>query len=109
MRLSGQYSHSGNVVGDINYFPALSTPILKSAWKMRYLGDNDEFTRSMIIRNVRTSDKCFDLDTQGFQFLKLLPKQRVSCNDNEEAVKHEYYPELECIAKELYIRDPPIV
>jgi len=94
-------SHSGDVVADINYFPALGTPIPKSTWKTRYLGDRDEFTRSMTIRDVRTSDAEFDLDTHGFQFVQLSPKQRVSRDNDEDTVKREYYPELEDIAKKL--------
>jgi hypothetical protein len=97
-----QDSKSGDVVADINYFPALGTPMPKSAWKTRYLDENDEFTRPMIIRDVRTSNKNFNLDTHGFEFVQLLPKQRVSRNDDEETVKREYYPELEYIAKRLY-------
>lgn len=96
-------SHTSDVVADINYFPALGTPISKSEWKTRYLGDRDEFTRSMIIHDVRNSDKQFDLDTNGFQFVQLPPKNRISLDDEEETVKREYYPELEHLAKQLYI------
>jgi hypothetical protein len=102
MRQSHQDSKSGDVIADINYFAALGTPIPKSGWKTRYLDDNDDFTRSMIIRNVRTSNKTFSLDTNGFEFVQLSPKQRVSRDDDQETVKREYYPELESIAKELY-------
>ncbi|KAF1956449.1 hypothetical protein CC80DRAFT_446388 [Byssothecium circinans] len=92
---------SSDIVADINYFPALGTPIPTSAWKARYLGQSDEFTRPMIIRDVRTTDKKFDLDVHGFQFVRLPPKTRVSSKDSEETVKHEYYPELEDVAKKL--------
>jgi hypothetical protein len=102
MQQSHQHLRSGDVVADINYFPALGTPIPKSAWKTRYLDDNDELTRSMIIRDIRSSTKRFYLDTQGFEYVQLPPKQRVSRNDDEEVVKCEYYPELESIAKALY-------
>jgi hypothetical protein len=102
MRQSHQDLKSGDVIADINYFAALGTPIPKLAWKTRYLDDNDDFTRSMIIRDVRTSNKTFSLDTNGFEFVQLSRKRRVSRNDDEETVKREYYPELESIAKELY-------
>jgi len=94
-------SHSGGVVADINYFPALGAPIPKSTWKTRYLGDRDEFTRSMTIRDVRTSDSEFNLDTHGFRFVQLPPRRRVSRDDDEDTVKREYYPELEDVAKKL--------
>jgi hypothetical protein len=94
-------SNSGDVVADINYFPALGTPIPTSAWKKRYLGIGDEFTRPMTIHDVGKCDKTFSLDTNGFQFVKLASKHRVSAADDEETIKREYYPELEQIAKEL--------
>jgi hypothetical protein len=99
-------SHSGDVIADINYFPALGEPIPKSAWKARYLGNRDKHTRAMVIRDVRTSPTRFHLESHGFQFVQLSPQQRVSRDDDEETVKHEYYPELENIAKHLYICDP---
>ena len=94
-------SNSDHVVADINYFPALGTPIPTSAWKKRYLGIGDEFTRPMTIHDVGKSDKTFSLDTNGFQFVKLPSRPRVSAADDEETIKREYYPELEQIAKEL--------
>jgi hypothetical protein len=106
MHQNRQDSHSGYVIADINYFPALGEPIPTSAWRARYLDDRDENTRTLVIRDVRTSAAKFHLDSHGFQFVQLPPKQRVSRDDDEETVKHEYYPELEDIAKKLYNRDP---
>jgi hypothetical protein len=103
MRQAHRDSKGADVVGNINYFPLLGTAIPKSAWKARYLDDNDSYTRSMIIRDVRTIDRSFHLDTQGFEFVHLPPKERVSRDDDEETVKREYYPELESIASKLYI------
>lgn len=97
-----QDSYSSDVVADFNYFPALGKPIPKSAWKARYLGDSDEFTRSMIVRDVRTRDDPFELDTNGFQFVQLPLRDRVSSEDDEGTVKNEYYPELERVAMKLY-------
>jgi hypothetical protein len=57
----------------------------------------------MVIRDVRTTDKTFDLDTHGFQYVHLPPKPRVTRDSDEDTIKREYYPELEAIAKELYI------
>jgi hypothetical protein len=95
-------TYHGDVVADIGYFPVTGTPIPKSAWKPRYLDHHDDFTRPMLIRDVRTSDKTFELDVHGFQFIHLPQnKNRVSRNDDEETVKREYYPELEALAKEL--------
>jgi hypothetical protein len=92
-----------DVVADINYFPATGIPITKASWKPRYLDDSDRFTRRMTIRDVRKSDKVFHLDTDGFTFIRLSSKSRVSRRDDETAVKRDYYPELEDIAKNLYV------
>jgi hypothetical protein len=76
--------HSGDVIADINYFPALGTPIPRSAWRPRYLDHHDEF------------------NIHGFQFLQLPQnKTRITRDDDEETVKREYYPELEAIAKTM--------
>jgi len=96
-------SDVGDVVADINYFPASSKPISKASWKPRYLDEPDHFTRSMTIRDIRRSDKDFDLDTNGFTFISLSPASRVTRGDDEETVKRNYYPELEEIAKKLYM------
>lgn len=92
----------GDIVADVNYFPDLGTPISKSAWKTRYLGVGDDFTRSMHIHDVRIGDKTFKLDTHGFQFVTLQPRERVTGADDEETIRREYYPELEGLAKNLY-------
>ncbi|KAA8618886.1 hypothetical protein A1F94_005615 [Pyrenophora tritici-repentis] len=95
-------THSTDVIADINYFPALGTPIPKSEWKPRYLDSNDAYTRPMLIRDVRTSVKPFNLDVHGFQFVQLPEKKtRVTRDDDEETVKRKYYPELEDIAKKI--------
>lgn len=91
----------GDIVADVNYFPDLGTPISKSAWKTRYLGVGDDFTRSMHIHDVRIGDKTFKLDTHGFQFVTLQPRERVTGADDEETIRREYYPELEGLAKNL--------
>jgi hypothetical protein len=97
-----QDSHSGDVVANINYFPAVGTSIPKSAWKPRYLDHHDEFTRRMLIRDIRRSGKAFDLNIHGFQFVQLPQnKTRITRDDDEETVKREYYPELETIAETM--------
>jgi hypothetical protein len=97
-----QSRHSSDVVADINYFPALGTPIPKATWKPRYLDHHDEFTRPMLIRDVRTSGNAFDLNIHGFQFIQLPQnKARITCDDDEETVKREYYPELEALAETM--------
>ncbi|CAG5156471.1 uncharacterized protein ALTATR162_LOCUS4269 [Alternaria atra] len=96
-----QDSHSTDVVANINYFPATGVPIPKSAWRTKYLHDNDEHTRSMLIRDVRKADKTFDLDVNGFTFVTLPRKERVGRGSSEEDVKREYYPELEEVTKNL--------
>lgn len=57
----------------------------------------------MTIRDVRLSPKTFDLQTNGFQFIKLPPRQRVTVTDDEVMVKRSYYPELENLVTELYV------
>ena len=94
-------SQSGDVVAPINYLPATGVPIPKSTWKTPFLDDHDEHTRSMLIRDARTSDKPFDLDVNGFTFVTLPQKDRVSRESTEEDVKREYYLELEDVVKKL--------
>lgn len=93
--------HSGDVVAPINYFPATGIPITKSAWKTPFLDDHNEHTRSMLIRDVRTSNRNFDLDTNGFTFVTLPQKDRVSRESTDEQVNREYYPEVEELVKKL--------
>ena len=94
--------HNGDVITDINYFPATGTPIPKSAWKPRYLDHHDSYTSPMLIRDVRRNDQTFSLDVHGFQYIQLPEnKNRVSREHDEDTVKREYYPELEAIAKNL--------
>lgn len=102
MRSTTDFSMKGDVVAEINYFPAIGTPIPTSAWQKRYLGIGDEFTRSMSIHDIRQNQQSFDLDANGFTFVKLTPKQRVDGSSTEEAIRQYYYPELEELAKSLY-------
>jgi len=95
-------SHNTDVVANINYFPATGIPIPKSEWKVKYLDDKDEYTRPMLIRDVRKANKTFDLDANGFTFVSLPQKQRVGRHSSEEDVKREYYHELEEVVKNLY-------
>ncbi|KAI4712717.1 hypothetical protein J4E89_002986 [Alternaria sp. Ai002NY15] len=99
--------HTTDVVANINYFPATGIPIPKSEWKVKYLDDKDEYTRPMLIRDVRKADKTFDLDVNGFTFVTLPQKQRVDRHSSEEDVKREYYPELEEVVKKMYNPLPP--
>jgi hypothetical protein len=99
--------NTSDVIADINYFPASGIPISKADWKPRYLDHRDEFTRPMLIRDVRTSGKTFELDVHGFQFITLPEKKtKVSRDSDEEIVKRVYYPELEVLAKKLYAYPP---
>ncbi|KAJ4350839.1 hypothetical protein N0V95_004392 [Ascochyta clinopodiicola] len=91
----------GDVVADINYFPPLGEPIPTSVWKKRYLGVGDEHTRAMTIRDVRPTLQDHDLDINGFKFLRLTPRRRVDSLSTEDTIRHEYYPELEYLAKSL--------
>ncbi|KZM25783.1 uncharacterized protein EKO05_0002577 [Ascochyta rabiei] len=91
----------GDVIADINYFPSLGTPIPTSAWKKRYLGVGDDHTRAMTIRDLRSTIQDHNLETNGFKFLRLTPRQRVDSLSTEETIRREYYPELEHLAKSL--------
>ncbi|KAF1930530.1 uncharacterized protein M421DRAFT_99821 [Didymella exigua CBS 183.55] len=91
----------GDIVADINYFPASGIPIPTSAWQKRYLGIGDEHTRPMTIHNVRQRQQEFDLDTNGFTFVKLKPKQRINGSSTEDEIRQDYYPELVELAKNL--------
>jgi hypothetical protein len=102
MKETQQDLHSGDVVAHINYFPATGIPIPKSAWKTPFLDDHNEHTRSMLIRDVRTSGRTFDLDTNGFTFVTLPWKDRVTRESTDDEVKREYYPEVEELVKKLY-------
>ncbi|KAH6870626.1 hypothetical protein BKA58DRAFT_180148 [Alternaria rosae] len=96
-----QDPHSTDVITNINYFPATGVPIPKSEWKVKYLDDRDEYTRPMLIRDVRKANKTFDLDVNGFTFVTLPHKDRVGRHSSEEDVKRGYYPELEEVVKKL--------
>ncbi|KAI4933938.1 uncharacterized protein J4E92_003608 [Alternaria infectoria] len=96
-----QDPHNTDVIANINYFPATGIPIPKSEWKVKYLDDKDEYTRPMLIRDVRKASKTFDLNANGFTFVTLPQKQRVDRHSSEEDVKREYYPELEEVVKKL--------
>ncbi|KAJ4368570.1 hypothetical protein N0V86_009477 [Didymella sp. IMI 355093] len=91
----------GDVVADINYFPASGLPIPTPKWQKRYLGIGDEHTPSMTIHDVRQHHREFDLDTNGFTFTKLELKPRVNSSSTEEEIRQDYYPELEELAKNL--------
>lgn len=87
----------GDVSADINYFRASGEVIEPSSWKPRYLGVGDEYTKKMTIHNIRGIEQNFDLENNGFQFVKLSEKQRNT--DDENVILEEYYPELEQLVK----------
>lgn len=71
MRPYPEPSLKGDVIADINYFPASGLPIPTTAWQKRYLGVGDEHTRSMTIHDVRNAQHAFNLETNGFTFMQL--------------------------------------
>ncbi|KAF3039711.1 hypothetical protein E8E12_004518 [Didymella heteroderae] len=101
MESGSDSSRKGDVDADINYFPASGVPIPTTTWQKRYLGIGDEHTRCMTIHNVRQTQQTFDLNTNGFTFLKLSHKQRVDISSSEEEIRQHYYPELVELAKNL--------
>ena len=92
----------GDVAADINYFPSTGVPIPPSAWSTRYLGISYEHTRRMTIRDLRLSSQTFHLQANGFQFIKLPPRRRVTVTDDEDKIRREYYPELEHLVGDMY-------
>jgi len=94
-------SPENHLIAEINYFPATNIPIPTKSWQRRFLGVGDPNTRSMAIRDIRSTTKSFDLDTHGFQFVKLPPRRRITGKDDEDTIKREYYPELVELTKRL--------
>lgn len=90
---------SYDVLADINYFPATGEVITTQEWKPRYLGVSDDFTRKMTIRDARGVEEQFDLDRNGFKFVKLPSKHRNT--DDDETIKEQWYPEVAQVIKEL--------
>jgi hypothetical protein len=88
-----------DVRADINYFSVTEKVIQTNDWKPRYLGVRDEGTRTMTIHDARSGGGPFNLDTNGFTFLKLPAKERST--ENDEVIQREYYPELEVVLKTL--------
>jgi hypothetical protein len=102
MNDSNEDSPRNYVLADINYFPALGTPIPTSAWKAPILGDRTASTRSMKIHDIRRCPQNFTLDINGFEFVTLPPKPRITASDTEEIIQQDYYPEMEDVIKKLY-------
>ena len=88
-----------DVIADINYFPATGKTIETTSWKRRYLGVGDESTRAMTIHAVRGLEQEFELDRNGFQFVKLPDKVRNT--DDDKVIEREYHAELEELAKKM--------
>lgn len=93
---------SAYIMADINYFPATGKVIETKDWRPRLLGDTNEFSRKMTIRDIRGLEDEFDLDNNGFKFIKLQPKPRDTSTDDK--IQQEYYPEVAEILKNLYER-----
>lgn len=90
-----------DVEADINYFPATTGDVIETRdWKPRLLGDADENTRKMTIHDVRGFEDRFELDRNGFKFIKLPAKARDVSTD--EKIQDKYYPEVAEVLKELY-------
>lgn len=94
-----------DVEADINYFPASGEVIETQDWKPRLLGEADEHTRKMTIRDVRGMESHFELDKNGFTFIQLPTKSRDVSTD--EKIQGEYYAEVAEVLKELYAITAP--
>lgn len=99
--LSVRKTDSGDIVADINYFPATGQVIETRDWKPRLLGDADDNTRKMLIRNIRGMEDEFELDRNGFKFIKLPSKPRDTSTD--AIIQKKYYTEVEGLLKKLYV------
>ncbi|CAN8101151.1 unnamed protein product [Discula destructiva] len=90
---------SADVAADINYFSPTAKVIETKDWKPRLLGDPNEYTRRMTIRDVRGMEDTFELDQNGFKFIRLPMKPRDMSTDEE--IQNEYYCEIGEILKAL--------
>lgn len=88
-----------DVLADINYLPATGKVITTQEWKSRYLGVRDEFTRKMTIRDIRGMEDRFNLDRNGFKFVKLPSKHRST--EDDETIKKQWYPEVAAVIEQL--------
>ncbi|KAL3424786.1 hypothetical protein PVAG01_04067 [Phlyctema vagabunda] len=95
---------SRDFISEINYFPATGIPIPVESFRHPRLGVRGETTRAVTIHDVRTKEQMFDLDTNGFVFVKLPPKERSI--ENEEVIRRELYPEFEGLIKEMQVHTP---
>ena len=89
-----------DVVANINYFAADGTTRQPGIFKKPIHGLRAEHARWMTIHDIRPIVNHFTIDANGFQFIKLPSKKRHVQND--EVIKHEYYPELSVIVKSMY-------
>ncbi|KAF3765472.1 hypothetical protein M406DRAFT_67915 [Cryphonectria parasitica EP155] len=98
-----------DVCADINYFPAAEEEIEKvittEDWKPRFLGVRGEGTRTMTIHDMRGIEDHFDLDTNGFQFIRLADNNddddKLGNFESDEILQNKYFPELEEIFKTI--------
>lgn len=88
-----------DVLADINYFPATGKVITTEEWTPRYLGVSDDYTRKMTVRDVRGMEDQFELDRNGFKFVKLPSKRRST--EDDETIKTQWYREVAEVIKEL--------
>ncbi|KAH6708920.1 hypothetical protein BKA61DRAFT_615084 [Leptodontidium sp. MPI-SDFR-AT-0119] len=98
-------SQSGpkDIVATINYFAADGTTRQPGIFKKPVHGVPSEHARSMTIHDVRPIVGNFKLDANGFQFVKLPPKDtgRDFNAYEDETIANEYYLELAEIVKNL--------
>lgn len=58
-------------------------------------------SRRVRIFDLRGREHDFDLDTNGFQLVRDVSKEKTF--DNEDMIKAVYYPEIECLMMEQYV------
>lgn len=81
-----------NVEADINYWPPDGEELVEGKLKDRFLGVGDEFTRKMLIEDIRGREDEFNWEQQGFQIVRLPKKERHEF-DSAWAKEH-LYPEV---------------
>ncbi|TVY83763.1 Gibberellin cluster GA4 desaturase [Lachnellula suecica] len=99
MSQSTKESDRRDILADINYFAADGTTRQPGVFKKPVHGVRSEYARLMTIRNIRSIVDDFQINVNGFQFVRLPTKERDVTD--VELVKNEYYQELSDTVKSI--------
>lgn len=92
---------SHDVLADINYMPpeGVGKDLVHGQLKDYYLGVGDEYTRNMLITDIRGREDEFTWQEQGFQVIQLPKRERHEFD--KTWVKESFLPELTEIMKDV--------